>query len=184
LNNIPSRITSLQNDQVKALVRLRTRRERDLQQLFLIEEPLVIARALAAGHPMNTLFYCDEMVKPEDQELLQTLLSTVADFVEVNGPVMDKISYREHSAGLLVVAPQQEMTLAELDSNTNSAPLFIVLEGVEKPGNLGAVLRVADGAGADAVIICGQGADVSNPNVLRASRGANFSVPKIGRAHV
>ena len=90
---------------------------------------------------------------------------------------MDKISYREQAEGLLLVAPQVTRDLASLD--LGAAPLLVILEGVEKPGNLGAVLRVADGAGADAVIVCGGGTDLFNPNVLRASRGSFFFVPTV-----
>ncbi len=78
-----------------------------------------------------------------------------------------------------MVAPQQHAKLADLALDRPSPPLLVVLESVEKPGNLGAVLRVADGAGADGVIVCGQGTDLFNPNVLRASRGAFFSVPTV-----
>jgi TrmH family RNA methyltransferase len=90
---------------------------------------------------------------------------------------MDKISYRDQGEGLLVVAPQVTLSLADL--NLPASPLLVVLESLEKPGNLGAVLRVADGAGADAVLVCGDGTDLFNPNVLRASRGAFFSVPAV-----
>jgi len=171
-------ITSLQNDRVKDLVRLRTRRDRDRAELTLIEEPLVIERALDAGYPLQTLFLCPPRIAPEHKELVDRLLDVVGlECVRVNEPVMDKVSYREQAEGLLVVAPQVTRDLASLD--LGQAPLLVVLEGVEKPGNLGAVLRVADGAGADGVIVCGGGTDLFNPNVLRASRGAFFSVPTV-----
>jgi TrmH family RNA methyltransferase len=177
----PSAITSLQNDRVKDLVRLRTRRERDRTGLTLIEEPLVIARALDASYPLQTLFFCPDRVAPEHKVLVDRLFEVVGlECVKVTEPVMDKISYREQAEGLLVVAPQVTRDLASLD--LRDAPLLVVLEAVEKPGNLGAVLRVADGAGADAVIVCGGGTDLFNPNVLRASRGSFFSVPTVAAA--
>jgi TrmH family RNA methyltransferase len=174
--NHDGEITSLKNDRVKDLVRLRTRRERDRQGLTIIEEPLVITRALDAGYPMTTLFFCPEQVA--DTELLERL-GKVANLerILVTAPVMDKISYREQGAGLLVVAPQMVMGLADLKLPSDA--LVVVLENVEKPGNLGAVLRVADGAGAHALLSCGGGTDLFNPNVLRASRGAFFSVPTV-----
>ncbi|MFT5233039.1 MAG: TrmH family RNA methyltransferase [Candidatus Krumholzibacteriia bacterium] len=183
LSDTPQRITSLQNDQVKALVRLRNRRERDETQLLLIEEPLVIARAMAAEYPLAKLYICPELVPDEDQDLLHTLKTVVEEIVEVPPAVMNKISYRESSTGLIVVATQRHQSLSELKVDASSPALFVILEGVEKPGNLGAVLRVADGAGANAVIICGKGADVFNPNVLRASRGANFAMPTVQCSH-
>ena len=178
MNYQPLTITSLQNDRIKELVRLRTRRERDRRGLTLIEEPLVIARALNAEFPLQTLFYCPERISPENGEVLDRMLGLEnLELIQVNEPVMDKISYRDHGEGLLVVAPHLTRSLEDLDLPPD--PLLVVLESVEKPGNLGAVLRVADGAGAHAVIVCGSGTDLFNPNVLRASRGAFFSVPTV-----
>jgi TrmH family RNA methyltransferase len=174
-------ITSLQNDRIKELVRLRTRRERDRAGLTLIEEPLVIARALDARYPLQTLFFCPGRIAPENKELLDRLLDMPGlECIKVDEPVMDKVSYREQAEGMLLVAPQLTRDLASLE--LPAAPLLVVLESVEKPGNLGAVLRVADGAGADAVIVCGGGTDLFNPNVLRASRGSFFSVPTVAAA--
>ena len=176
------RITSLQNDQVKDLVRLRNRRDRDRRLLTLIEEPLVIARALAAGYPLATVYFCPENLGPTERDLLRDLRRQAATVVELAPPVMAKVSYRDEPEGLLVVAPQRQHTLDDLAvaaGRTGRPPLLVVLENVEKPGNLGAVLRVADGAGADGVVVCGGGTDLFNPNVLRASRGAFFSVPTV-----
>lgn len=178
MNDEPVIITSLANDRIKELVRLRTRRERDRRGLTLIEEPMVIARALDADYPFHALFYCPERVAPEHAEVLDRLLGLAGlELIQVNEPVMDKISYRDQGEGLLVVAPHLTVSLKDLELPAN--PLLVVLENVEKPGNLGAVLRVADGAGADAVIVCGRGTDLFNPNVLRASRGSFFSVPTV-----
>jgi TrmH family RNA methyltransferase len=179
VSDTPLRITSMQNDQIKALVRLRNRRERDQNQVTLIEEPLVISRALAEGYPLHTVYFCPENVREQDGALLEELRQAAPAVVELSAPVMAKVSYRNHPEGLLVVAPQQRSELSDLVANRSTPPLLVVLEGVEKPGNLGAVLRVADGAGADGVIVCGQGTDLFNPNVLRASRGAFFSVPTV-----
>lgn len=182
MNQQPLRITSLKNDQVKDLVRLRNRRDRDRAGVTIIEEPMVIGHALQAGYPISAVYFCPELVAGHDQTLLNQLL-THADSpmaVELVPQVMDKVSYREKSEGILVVAPQVRIELEDLDlKNCADAPLLLVLEAVEKPGNLGAALRIADGAGAHAVIICGSGTDLFNPNVLRASRGSFFSVPTV-----
>ena len=183
MHDTPLRITSLQNDQVKALVRLRQRRTRDERQVTIIEEPLVLARALAEKYPLDTLYCCPEILRDEHRDLLAELGRAAAAVVELSPPVMAKVSYREQSAGLLAVAPQRRHELAVLLKKPATPPLLVVLESVEKPGNLGAVLRVADGAGADGVIVCGQGTDLFNPNVLRASRGAFFSVPTVACTH-
>ncbi len=178
MNDEPLTITSLQNDRIKELVRLRTRRERDRSGLTLIEEPLVIVRALDADYPLRALFFCPSRIAPENQDVLDRLFAVKGlEMIQVSEPVMDKISYRDQGEGLLVVAPHLTVSLKDLELPAD--PLLVVLENVEKPGNLGAVLRVADGAGADAVIVCGGGTDLFNPNVLRASRGAFFSVPTV-----
>jgi TrmH family RNA methyltransferase len=174
----PERLTSLQNPRVKELLGLRDRRDRDARGLTLIEEPRVIRRARRAGYPFLEVWYCPELLDAVDPELL-AFLRAGEPFVaiEVTPPVMAKIAYKEKPEGVLVVAPQRRLALDQLA--LPDCPLLLVLEGVEKPGNLGAILRVADGAGADAVIVCDPGTDIFNPNVLRASTGAFFTVPVV-----
>ena len=173
-----TRITSTANGRVKELVRLRSRRERDRRGLTIVEEPMVIARARAAGHPFAEVWYCPDQEEPATADLRRELVTGSVPAVEVDPAVMDRIAYREHSAGLLVVAPQAVAQLA--DWAPPAAPaLYVVLEAVEKPGNLGAVQRVADGAGAHGLIVCDGGTDLYNPNVLRASRGACFNLPTV-----
>ncbi len=191
MNLQPKIITSLKNDRIKDLVRLRNRRDRNRHSLTIIEESLVIRQALKAGYPVESVYYCPEQMAPADQDLLDQLLnqlpppgqesdSALPAAFELSATVMDKVSYREKSEGLLVVAPQIRRELTDLNIFPAEHPsLLLVLEAVEKPGNLGAALRIADGAGADAVIICGHGTDLFNPNVLRASRGSFFSVPTV-----
>lgn len=181
MNRKPLLITSLQNDQIKNLVKLRSRRERDSQKLTIIEEPLVISRAMAAGYPLQTVYFCPEQMSDQARFVLAQLQAfSELQQVQLAPQVMTKVAYRDHPEGLLVVAPQAALRLDQLGLAHDSRPaLLVVLEGVEKPGNLGAVLRIADGAGAQAVLVCGQGTDLFNPNVLRASRGAFFSVPTV-----
>ena len=175
----PLRITSLTNDRVKDLVRLRNRRQRDERGLTIIEEPLVIRRALAAGYPCTEVWYCPEQESPATAALRGKLLAGGAAAVEAYPRVMDKVAYRDRSEGLLVIAPQAPQGLDDLALPTDRASLLVVLEAVEKPGNLGAVQRIADGAGADALIVCDGGTDLFNPNVMRASRGACFALPTV-----
>lgn len=189
MNHPPQLITSLQNEQIKALVRLRNRRERDSRQLVIIEEPLVIERALAAGYPLQTAYFCPEQLDHRGQAVLDALRSGGrVQLIQLTAPVMAKASYRDRPEGLLVVAPQVSYGLDDLKGTgpAGRPALVVVLEAVEKPGNLGAVLRIADGAGADAVLVCGtpggSGTDLFNPNVLRASRGACFAVPTVAAA--
>jgi TrmH family RNA methyltransferase len=175
----PFRITSPANDRVKALVRLRTRRERDERGLMIVEDPLVIRRALAAGLAVSEVWACPEQQPPAAAALYAELVAAGVPPVEVTPAVMDKVSYGERSDGLLVLAPRRERTLADLTLPADRPALLVVLEAVEKPGNVGAVLRIADGAGADAVLVCDGTGDLDNPNCLRASRGARFTVPAV-----
>lgn len=171
-------LSSLQNDQVKTLVKLRNRRTRDQMGLTVLEEPLVITRALDARYPLQTVYHCPTHLDDEGHALLTRLRGgNNVTIVEMTEPVMTKASYRDHPEGLLVVAPQIKLGLEDLDLRPER-PL-VILEAVEKPGNLGAILRIADGAGAAAVLLCGGGTDLFNPNVLRASRGAFFHLPTV-----
>lgn len=178
-------ITSLQNDEVKNLVKLRQRRQRERQQVAILDEPLIIDRALAAGCPLQTVYFCLSCLSDYAQSVLDRLQAlpdeTAPRFIEVTKPVLAKIAYRDDADGLMAVVPQVHRSLNDLPNiiGGNRSALLVVLEAVEKPGNLGAVLRVADGAGADAVLVCGGGTDLYNPNVLRASRGACFTVPTL-----
>jgi len=171
-------ITSPANPRVKALVRLRDRREREQEGRFLVEEPLVIARARAAGHPFLEIWACPELLDSAGAALYAALRRDGVAAVEAPAAVMHKLAYRERSEGLLAVAPRRPRRLEDLELPASRPALLVVLEDVEKPGNLGAVLRIADGVGAHAVLAVG-GADLDNPNVLRASRGAFFTMPAV-----
>lgn len=172
-------ITSLQNPRVKALVRLRERRERDERAVFPVEEPLAIGRALDAGWPLVEAYVCPELLEPGGQAVLARLGAALpADaFWTLSAPAMAKASYRERPQGLLVIARQVERRLEDL--RPSASALLLVCEGVEKPGNLGALLRCADAAGCEAVLVAAPGTDPYNPNAVRASRGALFTVPVI-----
>ncbi len=177
------KLSSPQNPQIKALVRLRQRRARDQEGLTVIEEPLVLRRAWEAGYPLLAVYYCNELMTAAAKELLEDLRAAIRagqtslKLVELNAHLMRKAAYRDQPEGLLAVARQQTRRLEDLVLRDKA--LLVVLENVEKPGNLGAALRIADGVGADAVLVTGEGTDLFNPNVLRASRGAFFAVPAV-----
>jgi len=164
-------ITSLQNPRVKYLVRLRDdKRQRKQDSLMLVEGIDEIQLALSAGHQPQTLFSAPELVSRE-------LGAVETEHITVNRAVFEKISYRENPDGWLGVFPIPFVALNDL--NLSPSPLVIVTESVEKPGNLGAILRTADAAHVDAVLVCDPRVDIWNPNVVRASRGALFSVPTL-----
>lgn len=161
-------ITSKTNPQVKNLVKLRNAKERKEQNKIIIEGYREISRAVTCGFQIDTLYICPEIAyKGKD--------IPSKNVEEVSLDVFDKIAYREGSDGLLALAVPK---YAELNSfKPGKDPLIIVLETVEKPGNLGAVMRTADAAGVDAVIIADPRTDIFNPNAIRASIGCIFSVP-------
>ncbi|MBN2639892.1 MAG: RNA methyltransferase [Bacteroidales bacterium] len=164
------KITSLQNSRIKNVIRLRKSSERTKQNIFSIEGLNEINHALHNDYIIDTLFYCPE-IAPD--EVTQELLSKSRIAFEVSKDVFSKMAYREDSGGVLVLSNQKSHHLSDIKLSQN--PLIIVLESVEKPGNLGAILRTADSAGVDAVMLCDPSTDIYNPNVIRGSVGCLFS---------
>ena len=161
-------ITSLQNPRVKHIVKLREdKRQRQKDGLLLVEGFDEIQLAISAGHRPQTLLTAPEVASR------QTTVSS-PEFFTVSRPVFEKMSYRDNPDGWLAVFPIPNTSLSNL--NLGETPLVIVAESIEKPGNLGAMLRTADAAGVDAFLVCDPRVDVWNPNVIRASRGTIFSV--------
>ena len=170
-----NKISSLQNTKVKQLVALQQKSsERRKQGVFVVEGIRELQHCLNAGYTINSIFFCPELT---DTGALSSLLSESIASYEVSPEVYEKIAYRGSTEG--VIATVQSKQLALKDLHLSKQPLLIVLESVEKPGNLGAILRSADAAGADAVIICDPLTDLYNPNLIRSSIGAIFSVPCI-----
>ncbi len=163
-------ITSTQNPKVKSLLALEKPRERRKQQLFVVEGAKEVRMALEAGYKIGNIFFCEEIL---DQHESNDLLREDKLLVPVSKEVFDKIAIRESSGGILAVAEQKTHRLQDIKLSKN--PLLLILESVEKPGNLGAVLRTADAAGVDAVIICDPQTDFYNPNVIRSSVGCVFT---------
>ncbi|HSL30624.1 MAG TPA: RNA methyltransferase [Anaerolineales bacterium] len=164
-------ITSLQNPRVKYIVRLRDdRRQRRQDGVMLVEGYEEIQLARTAGHIPRTVFSAPEMASQEIEV-------AGIEHITVNRAVFEKMSYRQNPDGWLAVFPVPQMELSDLELSDH--PLLIVAESIEKPGNFGAILRTADAARVDAVLACDPRGDVWNPNVVRASRGALFSVPVV-----
>jgi TrmH family RNA methyltransferase len=169
-------ITSTANERVKRAIALRDKRERDKTGLTLVEGVREIARAMRAGVAFERVYVCPAVIESdEERSLLASLSEARARTVEVTSRVFEKITYRGGSGGFLAVARQPATSLSSLRASGDA--LFLVVEGVEKPGNLGAIVRSADGSGAAGVIACGAGTDLYNPNVIRASLGTVFTVP-------
>lgn len=179
-------ITSSQNPRVKNAVRLRDAKHRREQVLILIDGAREISRAMKSGVRMTEVFVCPSLATTsESQTLLNDLrISTAADrpfdFLEVSPTVFEKLAFGDRAEGILGVAETPRTALSDISLARRSAagnPLVVVLEGVEKPGNLGAVLRSADAAGVSALIVADSRIDLYNPNAIRASLGTIFSLP-------
>jgi len=168
-------ITSPANPRIKQLVGLRRRRGREQSGGTLVEGLAEISLALAAGVRPQALYYCPELAAPDSLAIIAQAASGGAEIVRVSRPVFEKISYREGPDGWLAVVPAVPDRLDRL--RLSARPLVLVCAGLEKPGNLGAILRTADAAGLDAVIAADPVTDWANPNVVRASKGTVFCVP-------
>jgi TrmH family RNA methyltransferase len=164
-------ITSLQNQQIKDVVKLNNARERRKQNLFLIEGARELSMAVSVGdYGIKKLFICEELLSIEAKILVRKWGIPVE---KVSAEVFRKMAYREESDGIIAVSKPKYLTLDAVRLSAN--PFVIVLEAVEKPGNLGAILRTADAARVDAVIVCDPKTDIYNPNTIRSSIGCVFS---------
>jgi TrmH family RNA methyltransferase len=164
-------ITSLQNPRVKHIVKLRDdKRQRRQDGLMLVEGYDEIQLALSAGYKPQTILSAPELVARQ-------MGGIEAESLTVSRAVFEKMSYRENPDGWLAIFPIPRTSLEDL--KLSESPLVVVAESVEKPGNLGAILRTADAAHVDALLVCDPRVDLWNPNVVRASRGALFSVPAV-----
>lgn len=175
-------LTSNQNPKIKQVVKLRDKRSRDLAKQFLIEGYREISRAVHFEYPIESVFFSRDHFLGENEEALLEKCAKTAKLYEVPKHLFDKISYRDRPDGLLAIAPIIGETVSSFEEKVLKAagkkPLFLLLaESIEKPGNLGSILRSSDAAGIHGVILTDKKTDVFNPNVVRASIGTLFSVP-------
>ncbi|HLL69642.1 MAG TPA: RNA methyltransferase [Micromonosporaceae bacterium] len=169
-------LTSAQNPRVKALLALRRRRSRERSEVTLVEGYEELALALDAGVSPRTLYHCPELTgAPDERAVLDRVAPLGTEVIELSRAVFDRVAYRESPDGWLAVVPSVQTDLDRLQIGQGA--LVLVCEAVEKPGNLGAMLRTADAAGVAAVVAAGPVTDWANPNLVRASKGTLFSVP-------
>lgn len=167
-------ITSRQNERVKEAAKLRAARQRARQGRIVIDGAREILRALDAGVEVCEAFLCESLAGSEEARQARSRLEgTSATLATVTEEVYDKLCYGERTGGVLVIAKTPARGLDQL--TLPAAPLIAVIEGVEKPGNVGAVLRSADAAGLDAVVVADPRTDLFNPNTIRASLGTVFN---------
>jgi TrmH family RNA methyltransferase len=173
------RLTSLQNQRVKDAVRLRDRRGRDDQRRIVIDGIREMSRALQAGVRIVEVFAVESVLLESELDFLRRAEQAGAAIFDVSSAIMEKLAYGERDAHVIAVAETPSRLLDQL-SLPNDA-LIAVLERVEKPGNLGAVVRSADAARVAAVIVADGVTDLFNPNAIRASAGAIFSLPVVSQ---
>lgn len=171
-------VTSFQNPKVKLIRKLIDRRSREKTGLFLIEGFRELSRACHSGHPIESVFYCRSLFLGINEEtLLRECRDKGAALFSCTEEIFKELSYRDRPDGLIAIALKQNPTLDIFP--LKECPLYVVAEAIEKPGNLGTILRSADGVGADGVIVCDRCTDIHNPNVVRASVGTLFTIPVV-----
>jgi RNA methyltransferase, TrmH family len=171
-------IASLQNPRVKDLVRLRDRRGRERDQKLLIEGYRELLRAVAAGYPVDELYICPALFQGSNEPaLIERCRAAGAQVFETTENVFGKVAYRDRPEGLIGVGPQVHRGLRDIALPGDRPALLLIAEAIEKPGNLGTMLRSADAAAVTGLIVCDSRTDLFNPNVVRASTGTLFTVP-------
>ncbi|GAA3653599.1 TrmH family RNA methyltransferase [Flavivirga jejuensis] len=165
-------ITSTQNPFIRQLAQLKDKsRERRKTGLFLIEGEREISLALKGNYELETVLFYPELIS---QEQLNDLTNQQASTIEISKEVYQKLAYRDTTEGVLAVAKSKDHDINHLEFSTKT-PLILIAEAPEKPGNIGAILRTADAANVDAVIIANPKTDLYNPNIIRSSVGCVFT---------
>jgi TrmH family RNA methyltransferase len=177
--SMPTAISSLQNNRIKELLKLTKHSERQQRRVTTVEGERECMHALHAGVIPHEAYISPPLLSAQGVAIVEQLSrlekKRQTHLYEITPEVFAKIAYREDSGGLLLLIPYLDDRLHDFKP---ASPAFItVIEGVEKPGNLGAILRTADAAGTQAVIVTAGATDIHNPNVIRASLGAIFTVP-------
>jgi len=180
MRNVVRHIDSSKNPTVKALVRLKERRIRERERRYLIEGSREVTRAVQGGISLEQVYFAPELLQEEGQSLLELPDTTNIDATSLSKAAFEHISLRQKPNGILGVAKMKEQDLEGLELARNA--LVLVIDGLEKPGNVGALLRTADAANLAAVFLTGAGTDLYNPNVIRASMGSVFSRPVLNVA--
>ena len=168
-------ITSFQNPLIKQIVLLQEKsRERRKTNLFVIEGQREISLAIKGGYLLKTLLFCSEIISEKEIFALKESSNSDVEFIEITLEIYEKLAYRSSTEGVLAIAHTKTLQLANLQLAT-SHPLILIAEAPEKPGNIGALLRTADAAKVDAVIIANPKTDIYNPNIIRSSVGCLFT---------
>jgi len=173
-----TKITSTANPAIKNLLHLIEKpRARKEQHLFVIEGSREIGMAILGKYRLMALYYCPALIDEAALSGIIKHLDNTTDVVEISVAVFNRLAYRADSGGVIALAEPAKGTLSYLTVKDN--PIYLFIETVEKQGNLGALLRTADAAAVDGVIVCDTGTDLYNPNVIRSSIGCLFTLPLV-----
>ncbi len=171
---MPLHISSKQNPKIKQVLNLQKHTERRKTGLFTCEGMKEQEKLLASGYQPESVFYCPEILS--EQAVKSFYGQALPDnFYSVSGDVYEKIAYRGQSGGILCIASGRDHLLPPAPREKH--PIYLVIEGIEKPGNIGAIFRTADAAGINGIILADERTDLYNPNAIRASLGCIFTVP-------
>ena len=176
------KITSSQNPKIKKVISLRKKNKRDQTDLFLIEGYRELLSAVNHDYKMESFFICPEFfLKDNENKLIEKIRSKNTPVYQLPENIFEKISYRDRPDGLLAIAHKNHLSLKDLTKIIEGKTDFfcVVADSIEKPGNLGTILRSCDAAGALFLIVCDRCTDIFNPNVVRASTGTLFTVPVV-----
>ncbi|MDE0177705.1 MAG: RNA methyltransferase [Gammaproteobacteria bacterium] len=168
-------LTSVRNPRVKDVIKLRNRRHRDRERRFVVEGTRELSCAQESGLALATLYYCEELLADGARKVVDGVAAMAVECQPTSRPVFEKMSYRHTPDGVLGVAPMPDLELERLPETDDA--LWLVAVGIEKPGNLGAMLRTADAVGVAGMVVADPMTDMFNPNVVRASMGTLFNVP-------
>lgn len=174
------KITSSQNPRIKAAIRLKSTRGRKTQQRVIVFGAREVMRAIQSGIQPIEVFLSTGILEPDEASSLMAALPVSAQVYDLPPDIMEKLRYGERRDGAVMIAQRPAMQLSSLrlhKPDSVGPPLVVILETIEKPGNIGAVLRSVDGAGASAVILVDPRCDVLHPNCIRASMGSVFTIP-------
>ena len=165
-------ISSIQNPFIKDLSKLQDKsRERKKKGLFLVEGQREISLVVGGGYEIETILFVTDMFSGES---LEELSKHTKNCIEITKEIYQKIAYRDTTEGVIAIVKSKDFNLKNINFNTTT-PLVLILEGIEKPGNIGAMLRTADAANVDAVFIANPKTDLFNPNIVRSSVGCLFT---------
>ncbi len=172
------KISSSQNPRLKAAIRLKSSRGRKTQQRIIVFGYRELHRAIGSGIQPLEVFLSSDLLTPDELVALRAELAPHAEVYDLPATLMARLKYGDRCDGVVGIAQRPDLRLDRLKMHdTGGPPLVVILESIEKPGNIGAVLRSVDGAGASAVILTDPQCDALHPNCIRASLGSVFSIP-------